>query len=76
MVDGRAARVSVMGGIGAEEEESPARVRAGVFIGRRRVPRHDADEGEGASEGEKENTASRWPPVHGGDEDELVLEFL
>jgi hypothetical protein len=40
------------------------------------VPRHDAERGEDASEGEKENTASRWPPVLGGDEDELVLEIF
>ena len=41
-----------------------------------RVPRHGFGRGEGASARGKTNTASRWPPAHGGDEDDFVLGYF
>jgi hypothetical protein len=62
MVDGRATRVLVWGGIGAEGEKSEAVVRRGAFILRQTVPRHDVGRGGAASDKVKLATASWCPP--------------
>jgi hypothetical protein len=45
-----------------EEEESDAVVRAGAFIRRRSVPRHEVEPWEVASETKKPSTASCYLP--------------
>jgi hypothetical protein len=47
-----------------------------LLYGAENVPRHAVGRGEGASARGKTNTASRWPPAHGGDEDDFVLGYF
>jgi hypothetical protein len=65
-----------MGRNETRRKKTEAAVRAGAYIERRRAPRHELEQGGAASEREKGDTASRWPPALGEDEDELVLSFF
>jgi hypothetical protein len=57
-----------------ERKNSMLRCVVRLLYGAGRVPRHDLEQGEVDSTKGRSSTASPWPPVHGGDEDDPLLD--